>query len=279
KETLVLTAENSGFDDRVQQSFGGTINSSTFGFDTINTDSSGITLSSDAELDASLIVDGVTLTRSDNSISDVVTGVTFNLVAEGDTEVSVQRSDSPITSAVQGIVDGFNVVVNTVNAQSASGSNSSLLRSVETQLRNAINDRISGLGTFSSLTELGITTTETGTLQLDKTVLSDALSTDRTGVETLFADDDGGFAVKLDNILTGLVQANGVLDSMVDGLNSQISGLQTHRENLELRLDSTEKRLRSQFTALDGLVARLNTTSNFLSTQLSNLSSILTKNS
>ena len=40
---------------------------------------------------------------------------------------------------------------------------------------------------------------------------------------------------------------------------------------IELRLERTEERLRAQFSALDSLLAQLNSTSTFLTQQLENL--------
>jgi flagellar hook-associated protein 2 len=46
------------------------------------------------------------------------------------------------------------------------------------------------------------------------------------------------------------------------------------RIQMEARLEQTEKRLRAQFTALDTLVGRLNSTSSFLTQQLASLSAL-----
>jgi flagellar hook-associated protein 2 len=281
-QSLVLTAADSGYDQRIQQSYGGSIGAGTFGLDTINTDSGGAPLAADTELDASLTVDGISVTRGGNSIDDVVSGVTLNIVAEGSTTISVAQNDSGVVSAVSTAVSAFNAALSAVggSAQQTSGASRGLLRGIETQLRNVLNASVKGLSSnYSTLTEMGITTLASGQLSFDSSVLTDALQTDRTGVKALFTDTATGFAVNFDNVLSGMTKSGGVLDSLVEGLNTQIGNLATRRVGLQNRLDQTETRLRAQFTALDQLVASLTTTSNYLTTQLSSLSSILTRNS
>ena len=58
-----------------------------------------------------------------------------------------------------------------------------------------------------------------------------------------------------------------------DGLNATIKSLGDQRDRLSIRLDATEKRLRAQYSALDSLIASMNTTSSYLTQQLASLAS------
>lgn len=49
----------------------------------LNRDSDDVLLSAEAELDSSVTIDGVSVTRATNSITDAVAGLTLDLKKEG----------------------------------------------------------------------------------------------------------------------------------------------------------------------------------------------------
>jgi flagellar hook-associated protein 2 len=71
-----------------------------------------------------------------------------------------------------------------------------------------------------------------------------------------------------------MLGTKGSITAATDGLKTSISGIDKQREALQLRLTQVETRYRRQFTALDSLVASLNSTSTYLTQQLANLSKI-----
>jgi flagellar hook-associated protein 2 len=272
KQTLALTAAETGYERRIQLSYGGNINALTFGFETKNKDSDGEPLSSETELDAAVTVDGVSVTRADNTIDDVVDGITLELRSEGSAEVTITRDTGSITAAVGNFVSAYNTLrgrLSTLGAGELAGDGT-LLR-MESQLRSALNTALGGTGAFQFVQEVGITTDEDGNLVLDSSALTSALGEDLAGVADLFSNADTGFAVRLDSVLEGYVASDGLIDARIDGLNNRIDGLQGRQEALDRRLEQTEARLRAQFTALDELVGQLQTTSNFLTQQLPGL--------
>ncbi len=82
-----------------------------------------------------------------------------------------------------------------------------------------------------------------------------------------------GYAAKLDSFIEGLLdEEEGILSVKTEGFNASIENLDTQSERLELRLEAIEARYRTQFTKLDTLIASMQTTSNYLTQQLSSLS-------
>jgi flagellar hook-associated protein 2 len=88
-----------------------------------------------------------------------------------------------------------------------------------------------------------------------------------------------GYADQLDSLLTSFLQTNDLIKSRTDGLDTRIEDINDQREALERRLFSQEQRLRSQFAALDTLIGQLNSTSSFLTQQLSSLQTSFNSNS
>lgn len=75
----------------------------------------------------------------------------------------------------------------------------------------------------------------------------------------------------LDTLLNGLVKNNGSISSRTDGLQRNLSQIEKDRETLNLKMEKYEARLFSQFNAMDLVVAKLQSTSTYLTQQLSNL--------
>ena len=77
-----------------------------------------------------------------------------------------------------------------------------------------------------------------------------------------------GVAVGLNGVLDGLLNSKGLIDLRTDGIQSGAERLREDRADLDRRMEALEARLRADFNALDTLLARLRSTSDFLRTQL-----------
>lgn len=80
-----------------------------------------------------------------------------------------------------------------------------------------------------------------------------------------------GYAYQLNNLATSLLGAGGSIASRTDGINASLKDIAKNKDVLNARLAVTEKRYRAQFTALDGVISKMSTTSSFLTQQLANL--------
>lgn len=266
-QRLILTADESGYDNRVELSFSGTIKANTFGFVTTNQDADGNRLTDLADLDAAYSIDGFELTSATNSIATVVDGLSFELKGEGTATLSVTRDDTAIEESAKAFVDAYNDVLSTVDAlrqQDLSGD--STLLSVVRLMRSVLNTAPSGLdGSYGALSELGIKTDrDTGQLTFNATEFGKALDADFASVAQLFANDDQGYAFRFESLAEQMLEDNGVIDSRVDGLNERVKRLTSDQAELERRLDLREVALRRQYSALDQLVGSLQSTSAFL---------------
>lgn len=240
-----------------------------------------LNVNSQSAKDAIIYVDGLKVTRNSNSFSDVIDGVTFNLVkAEDDTieTLTISRDDSQAESKVNAFIKAYNTLAATIGQLSSYDADTgsagqllgdSTLRSVQTQIRQAISGAVPGLD-FGTLAEIGITTDENNQLVLDEDKFSDILESDYASVAELFSSENG-VASKLATVLDGFVGTGGLLDSRTEGLQSSIDRIDDQREQLAVRLESVEARYRAQFSAMDILVGQLQGIGNFLTQQLANL--------
>ncbi|WP_430459812.1 flagellar filament capping protein FliD [Thalassolituus sp. LLYu03] len=157
---------------------------------------SDITQTSKGE-DATLSVNGLTITRSSNSVDEVIKGVTLNLknadVGKNVT-VTVAADTEKLTESIQSFVDAYNNLKSFVDDLSSYNSDTqeaglllgdSTMRNIMTQIRALISEPIVGLtGKYRSLTELGVNTNRDNEylLDFDTTTFTSALSEDRASI-------------------------------------------------------------------------------------------------
>ncbi|MFT6092930.1 MAG: flagellar capping protein FliD, partial [Pseudohongiellaceae bacterium] len=84
-----------------------------------------------------------------------------------------------------------------------------------------------------------------------------------------------GIADQLDTLLDSFLDSNGLLSNRSSSLAKELDGIAEDRADLELRIEASEARLRSSFLANDLIISSLNTTADFLTSQLSLLEGLL----
>lgn len=241
--------------------------------------------------DARLKVDGIEVTRGENTISDVIDGVTLTLTKEPSgtatsltNTVTVATDQSSAKSAMTAFVTAFNSAINTIKSLTSYNSDTSTAstltgdataRTIASQLRSSISTSFSGLGTATTLSQIGISFGTDGTLSFDSEQFSTALSDSDMDVAALITGTDNidGFATMFDARLSAYVDSDGMIDGRTDGITSSISLLTKQYDTMETRLEATEARIRAQFTSLDTLISSLSQTSTYLTSALANLPS------
>jgi len=265
---LVLTSTETGNANAINMSSTGTI-----GTDLGLTDINNPTL-----LDSEILIDGLyTITRSSNSIDDAISGVTLTLLSETTSadQLTMSRDVESVQESVQSFVDAFNALNTVFDDLSGEGDDleaDNTLRSIENQIRNVFNTPPTGLtGSYSYLSEIGVSFQRDGTFALDATKLEAAIGSDFSGLAELFASDDQGYLFRVDNLIDNFVQADGLIDVRQDGINTRIDTTEQRILDMEYRMELREQRLLSQFNNLDALMGQLNGTSAFLTQQLATL--------
>lgn len=208
------------------------IYSSTSGDDILSklgvTDSSGaFTDVLQAAQSAEFTLDGIAMTRDTNDISDVLTGVTFNLLQatpDGTSlNISIETDTSQIQSALETFVTNYNAFRDEVIAQQAAGtdgtaSSSAVLfgdgtmRNIMDALQNSLNSTVRGL----TMADLGLSFNENNELELDTSTLSDVLSTNLSGVTKLLSAQTTTSSSQLSVVNTGTSPQSFTLDLTVD---------------------------------------------------------------
>ena len=153
-----------------------------------------------AAKNALIVIDGISISKPSNTISDAIDGVTLDLGkvnTPGTTTLNVSRDIAGVQSSVQSFVKAYNDLHKTIgdlsryDSASKKGSiltGESTVRSLQTQLRGLFNTPLSKAGGgLTALSDVGISFQTDGTLKLDAARLSTALNDPTKDVSTLFA--------------------------------------------------------------------------------------------
>jgi flagellar hook-associated protein 2 len=277
---LVLSSSESGVDQSIKISVAGEADIATLlAHDPANDTGQNLTENVTAA-DAAFTVDGIAITKSSNTVTDVIQGVTLDLVAEttGPVTISVSQDTDSTTSIIENFISAYNDLRELINEETASGigdteegvfAGDSATRSIYNTLRDEMIQAPTGLTstTYTNLSSIGISFQTDGSLALDSAKLSTAIQDDSDSVSELFSSADG-YATRLDSILSDMVDYGGTIDTRTDGYKDRVDSLEDRIVNMEDRLARTESRIRARFTALDVLVNSMSTTSSYLSQQL-----------
>jgi len=150
--------------------------------------------------DANLKVDGILITKTSNTVTDVIQGVTLNLLKENTGSpgtLTVTKDAAALKSSVNTFVNAFNTV-NTVIADLTAfdpkartsgllqGDTSVLL--IRRQIRRAMTSSITALsGSFKSLSDIGVSFQKDGSLAADSSKLEAAINSNFNDIASLFA--------------------------------------------------------------------------------------------
>jgi flagellar hook-associated protein 2 len=158
--------------------------------------SGGTTLKAGAQ-DSRLLVDGVAVERSSNTLSDVIVGVTLDLKRADPGKpiaLSTTRDNSVLTQAVNDYVATYNelqgLIAEMTKTATEDGEAGALrgdraVRQLQAQLRTLNSTRLFD-GEGASFAEIGVRTNRDGTLSVDAETLSAAVTASPSKVEALF---------------------------------------------------------------------------------------------
>ena len=231
---------------------------------------------------AAFLVDGVNYQRSENTVDDVIPGVSLDLLDTGDTSVNVEKDTEAIEKNVQQFVDAFNSVRSFIDTNSAysedSGSagplnGSSMASRAEMNLANAVLYKVDEPNSaYEYLNQVGVELQRDGSLSLDSEKFQSALETSPDDVTSFFAGDQGVLQ-RMDSVLDGYTDSiDGAITYKLDSLDTSLSRLQDDKIDAQESLASYRERLVSKFTAMENQILQYQQMQNTISGLSSNLS-------
>lgn len=212
---------------------------------------------------ANFKVNGVAVSKNSNTVSDVIQGITLTLskITTTPALLTVARDTTAVSNSISGFVKAYNDLFSVLKAVSAYNPTTkqgallqgdSTVRTLQTQLHTALTTPIAGVaGTLTTLSQVGVSFQKDGSLALDSTKLSNAISSNFNDIASLFsavgrstdslvsynsassATKPGKYAVNISQLATqgnaiGSAVANTTITAGVnDALSLTINGVST----------------------------------------------------
>jgi flagellar hook-associated protein 2 len=204
-------------------------------------------------------MDGLDVEQRSNTATDVIADVTLELKTKGTTTLQIDSDREGTKEKIQAFVDKFNEILDLVNDATTTGEGSTAvdadpaLTRVRSDLRQIIGATVAGIsGTAKSLSQVGLRTTSTGSLEINTTAFDAALDKDPRALARLFTQPDTGIAAKFLAKIEGYTDSvDGTLGNRTKSLNMRIDDADKQITRLEDRLESLTTRLTRQFTAME----------------------------
>ena len=226
-----------------------------------------------AAANSAISISGIgSITRSTNSISDVIPGVSINLASAGTATVKIAEDVATTTAKLQDFVTSFNDIVKYIleNNQVIREENGSEVTNIFAPLaatrtddtalqllrQNIASTAASGGAIVRVFSDIGISTERDGTIKFDTSKLQSSLSSEPSSVNDIiktFADTvalTGGTVDKY-------TRYSGLLDISINNNKNLITDLNRRITDAEKQIQRTADSLKQRYARLEGLMSRL----------------------
>lgn len=143
-----------------------------------------------------MTVNGVFVSKTSSTLTDVVPGVTLNALKIGTSTVSVAQDSAGMTTAVDAFIKGYNDLAKTLKDSSAYDpatkragilQGDASVRTIQSQLRATMGRTLTGNLAYTNLSQVGITLQRDGSLALDSGKLQTALAANPVDLAAVFS--------------------------------------------------------------------------------------------
>jgi flagellar hook-associated protein 2 len=248
-----------------------------------------------AAQDSIINFDGLTVTRSSNEISDVIAGATISLTETTSTAVrlNIVSDRTTLKTNLENVVTAYNDLNTLFTELTAEGSeaelggaladDTSLVRYLKSQIRTALfADSSTTSGSVSALRDLGVSIDKTGSLTLNETTYDAVVASSyddvvmmlsaNTSDQNLFGAESKGLSQDIATILEDFSDSTGVLTTRTSNAEGSLQDYKDELVKLEARMEGVYQRYLTQFSAMESLIASMDTTKDYLEGQLESLS-------
>lgn len=232
------------------------------------------------------------VTRSTNTVSDLMPGVTMTLAkadAATTVTVDVKKDDVGLADRVSRLVDAANEALNEMRGLTAYDATTKkagflvgdgMVRRLQSDLIQAVTAPVAG-GSLTSAGAAGVTVDRHGKLTFDRAAFLEQYAKDPAAVEALFGpgtkDANGdvgnpGVAGRLQALDKRITDAtNGLLPSSIKTRQVEVNGFASRVASWDARLELRERKLKNQFAAMETALGKMQQQSQWLAGQLASL--------
>jgi flagellar hook-associated protein 2 len=226
---------------------------------------------------AEIRVDGVLLSRSSNTITDAMDGVTLSLQnAEVGSvvDLSVTKNQESAVKTIQAFADAYNNAIKFFEEQRETtaplyGNNT--LRSTISGFTQALRTGVATNSSYSTLSLTGVTLNRYGQLDVNTTKLKEALDTKPAEIDALFGANGAGqaFVSATDNATRF---GTGTISSQTTSIDDSMRKLRTKADEATRRLELRRQDLVQRYAGMESMMSRMNSTKSYLTGAVASMS-------
>jgi flagellar hook-associated protein 2 len=226
----------------------------------------------------------------------VIEGATINLMgaSSSNVRVDITSDKSTLKSTVQEVVNNYNNFLKLLDEFTTSDDNStadmagaltedtSLIRFLKNKVKDAVfADSSTPSGSITALRDLGLSVNQYGDITFDEAVFDTlvlsnyddivTMLTADTSNENLFSDSRKGLAQDIATTLSNFTDSDGIVTNREAGAETDLTDHQDELLKLEARMEIVYNRYLAQFGAMETMMARLDSTKDYLTSQFETL--------
>ena len=250
-----------------------------------------------AAQDSIIEFEGLSLTRSSNILTDVIDGATINLMATSsvDVRITVNNDISLLKTNIKSMIQSYNDMLGLFDELASSDAelqadlagalteDVSMIRFLQNKIRGSVfGESSTPSGTVTSLRDIGLSVNQFGVITFSETIYDAAVATQYDDIVTmltadtnnqnLFETSNKGLAQDIASAIGDLTDSTGLVTVREAGAKTQLTEYQDELTKLEARMEKVYNRYLVQFGAMETLMATLDSTKNYLTSQFETLS-------
>ncbi|MEZ8143464.1 flagellar hook protein [Enterovibrio norvegicus FF-454] len=269
---LILGGDKAGADNQLALSVNAPITSPLQAFAFNPASQSNAMNEMQAAKDARILIDGLASVSSDtNTFSDAIRGVDIEvskltMPEDGPVTITVDEDRDKVKASLAEFVDAYNAFYQVTKALSKYDPETqqggplvgdSVIRSAVNQMRSLFSTPIEGApDSLKTLSELGISTTMDGRLEINNAMLDKQLNRNFSALEGFFGGNNG-FARKVEETVQSFTGFTGTIRNRESSLGDQRIRLQDEQETLDRRMQGLEDRTLRQFSTMDNAMGEM----------------------
>jgi len=222
--------------------------------------------------DAIITVNGLLVSRSTNSLTDVITDVTLNPVKVTSSAITltIAKSSAALKNKVTSFAASYNQLMSNIKNLRGDINKKGVLSGDSTTLTmsNLLRSVITTKYNDKTLASLGLSHDKNGTLVLNSTILDSEISSSSADVTTTLND----MAESLESSVNDYIST--IIPARKNGYQESMKSIQKDKVDFTRTLDLTETALRAKFRALEKALNQLQGTSNYLTQQMDSIGKI-----
>ncbi len=228
--------------------------------------------------DLNATFNGVQITRTTNTVSDLIIGATITANNKVNSNISITQDTSAISGSISSFVTRYNSLMSNLSESTkydvktkvaGAFQGTSEVKSLKSDISRYL---LSIDSSGRNLSDYGVTLNSAGTLEFNKTTFDSKIKSNSSDVENFLRGNGtaNGFFTNYNSMLSNYIDKNnGILTRYNTELSDEKKTLKKSKITSTTRLDTKYATMVKKFSAYDSIISKLNASFQSLSMQIS----------